>query len=54
MDFTTAGTRLSDLDFDEQLLDRVSEVFGGKKTGDLIGAIVAINVWNRIRVLSKK
>lgn len=52
--FTTAGTRLSDREFDLKLQGKVIEIFGEKKTGDLIAAITAINMWNRIGVLSQK
>lgn len=53
--FTTAGTRLSeDADFDVELQERVIEEFGEKTTGALISEIAAINMWNRLGVLSQK
>lgn len=54
LEFTTAGTRLSDRDFDVALQERVIAELGEKTTGDLIGAIAAINLWNRIGVLAQK
>ncbi|MDN5581359.1 MAG: carboxymuconolactone decarboxylase family protein [Corynebacterium sp.] len=53
--FTTAGTRLSeDADFDVDLQERVLAEFGEKTTGALISEIAAINMWNRLGVLSQK
>ncbi|MCJ7858860.1 carboxymuconolactone decarboxylase family protein [Corynebacterium kalidii] len=53
--FTTAGTRLSeDADFDVALQEQVVEHFGEKTTGALISEIAAINMWNRLGVLSQK
>lgn len=54
LEFTTAGTRLSDRDFDAALQERVIAELGEKTTGDLIGAVAAINMWNRIGVMSQK
>jgi AhpD family alkylhydroperoxidase len=53
--FTTAGTRLSDdTEFDVALQEQVIEHFGEKTTGALISEIAAINMWNRLGVLSQK
>ncbi|WP_420098746.1 carboxymuconolactone decarboxylase family protein [Corynebacterium sp.] len=53
--FTTAGTRLSeDADFDVDLQEKVLEEFGEKTTGALVSEIAAINMWNRLGVLSQK
>lgn len=54
LEFTTAGTRLADRDFDVALQERVIATLGEKTTGDLIGAVAAINMWNRIGVMSQK
>lgn len=54
LEFTTAGTRLSDRDFDPALQERVIAELGEKTAGDLIAAIATINMWNRIGVLSQK
>lgn len=53
--FTTAGTRLSDdAEFDVALQEQVIEHFGEKTTGALVSEIAAINMWNRLGVLSQK
>ncbi|MGP6174337.1 carboxymuconolactone decarboxylase family protein [Corynebacterium sp. A21] len=53
LEFTTAGTRLIE-GFEVELQERVISEFGEKFTGDLIGAIATINMWNRIGVLCQK
>lgn len=52
--FTTAGTRLSQDEFDVDLQEQVINEFGEKTTGALISEIAAINMWNRLGVLSQK
>lgn len=54
LEFTTAGTRLSDRDFDVDLQERVIGELGEKGAGDLIAAIAAINMWNRLGVMAQK
>lgn len=52
--FTTAGTRLSEAEFDVALQEQVIDEFGEKTTAAMISEIAAINMWNRLGVLSQK
>ncbi|WJY67012.1 carboxymuconolactone decarboxylase family protein [Corynebacterium auris] len=56
LEFTDAGTLLSEtpLSYRENIRERVHNEFGPETTGELIAAITAINMWNRIGILSGK
>lgn len=56
LEFTDAGTRLSETppSCRENIRERVQNEFGPETTSDLIAAITAINMWNRIGILSGK
>ena len=56
LEFTDAGTLLSETppSCRENIRERVQNEFGPETTSDLIAAITAINMWNRIGILSGK
>ncbi|EEI16373.1 carboxymuconolactone decarboxylase family protein [Corynebacterium sanguinis] len=56
LEFTDMGTRLSEIEPHQRevLIQRVVDRFGVNGASDLITAITAINMWNRISVLSGK
>lgn len=51
--FATQGTKLGD-SYDSDFQEKVLDHFGEKKFGALVSAIIAINAWNRIGVLTEK
>lgn len=56
LEFTDIAVRLSEVDPSERdtVQERVVERFGSRRTGEIITAIVAITMWNRIAILSQK